>query len=85
MKAFPLFITPLAVFAIPLCFHPPEPALGAQDRGQVARKTDAEPGIALVIGIGAYGEGPLANPVNDARDMSAALSQSLMRGRRKEI
>ena len=29
--------------------------------------------VALVIGNGAYQRAPLANPVNDARDMKAAL------------
>jgi tetratricopeptide (TPR) repeat protein len=49
----------------------------AQARGQGVRKNTAgaEPRIALVIGNGAYTEGPLANPVNDARDMAASLSQ----------
>ncbi len=75
MKALPLFVPLLAVVATPLWFHSPAPTLGAQDRGQAVRKTDAEPRIALVIGNGAYAEAPLANPVNDARDMSATLSQ----------
>lgn len=41
-----------------------------------AKKTagDGEPRIALIIGNGAYKEAPLANPVNDARDMAKALS-----------
>ena len=53
------------------------PASGAQERGQGVRKNmvGAEPRIALVIGNAAYAEGPLANPVNDARDMAAALRQ----------
>src|SRR5262249_47179420 len=58
-----------------LWFHSPTPTLGAQDRGQSVRKTDAEPRIALVIGNGAYAEGPLANAVNDARDMATTLRQ----------
>lgn len=33
----------------------------------------AERRVALVIGNGAYREGPLKNPTNDARDMAAAL------------
>ncbi len=70
MKALPLFVPLLAVVATPLWFHSPAPTLGAQDRGQAVRKTDAEPRTALVIGNGAYAESPLANPVNDARDMS---------------
>ena len=75
MKALPLFVPLLAVIATPLRFHSPAPSLGAQDRGQAARKSDAEPRIALVIGNSAYAEAPLANPVNDARDMSATLRQ----------
>src|SRR5262249_19568950 len=35
----------------------------------------AGPRVALVIGNGAYAEGGLANPVNDARDMAATLRQ----------
>ena len=75
MKVPSLFILLLAVFAFLLCFQSPAPALGAQDRGQAARKTGAEPRIALVMGNGAYAEGPLANPVNDARDMAGALRE----------
>ncbi len=33
----------------------------------------AEQRVALIIGNGAYAQGSLANPVNDARDMAAAL------------
>jgi hypothetical protein len=51
------------------------PTLGAQKRVQAVRRPDAEPRIALVIGNGAYAEGPLANHVNDARDMAAVLRQ----------
>jgi tetratricopeptide (TPR) repeat protein len=60
-----------------LCFCWPTPKSGAQKRGQGARKNTAgaEPRIALVIGNGSYTEGQLANPVNDARDMAAALRQ----------
>src|SRR5262245_54180163 len=53
----------------------------AQPRGQSARKNTtgaspgAEPRLALVIGNGAYADGALANSVNDARDMAAALRQ----------
>jgi hypothetical protein len=35
----------------------------------------AEPRTALVIGNGAYGEFPLKNPANDARDMAAKLRE----------
>lgn len=35
----------------------------------------AERRTALVIGNGAYGHSPLANPANDARDMAAALRE----------
>ncbi len=35
----------------------------------------AEPRTALVIGNGAYGDAPLRNPVNDARDMAAKLRE----------
>jgi hypothetical protein len=55
----------------------PTPRSGAQERGQGVRKSaaGAEPRIALVIGNGAYAEGPQDNPVNDARDMAARLRQ----------
>jgi formylglycine-generating enzyme required for sulfatase activity len=76
MKVLHLFIPLLAAFASFLCFQSPAPNLGAQDRGQAPRKPASEPHIALVIGNGAYAEGPLANPVNDARDMAAALRES---------
>jgi len=75
MKTLPLFVLLLALFAIPLCFYSPAPALSAQDRGQAVRKNVADQRIALVIGNGAYAEGSLANPVNDARDMAATLRQ----------
>ncbi|HMY76963.1 MAG TPA: caspase family protein, partial [Blastocatellia bacterium] len=48
----------------------------AQERGQtVKRPADAKPEqrLALVIGNSAYKEAPLANPVNDAQDVAAAL------------
>src|SRR5262245_56546692 len=66
-----------AMVAVSLCFCWPKSMCVAQVRGQGVRKNTAgaEPRIALVIGNGAYTEGPLANPVNDARDMAAALSQ----------
>ena len=35
----------------------------------------AEPRTALVVGNGAYGDAPLRNPVNDARDMAAKLRE----------
>jgi hypothetical protein len=72
----PLLLIPLlAAFAISVCFHTHATTLKAQDRGQGTRKPDAEPRIALVIGNGGYAEGRLNNPVNDARDMAAALRQ----------
>jgi len=40
---------------------------------EAAAAPQAEHRLALVIGNGAYKEGPLKNPVNDARDMAAAL------------
>ena len=44
------------------------------DRGmRVQQVTPAERRVALVIGNGAYKDSPLMNPVNDARDMAAAL------------
>jgi hypothetical protein len=47
----------------------------AQDpsRGQSVRTNATEQRLALVIGNSGYKESPLANPVNDARDMAAAL------------
>jgi formylglycine-generating enzyme required for sulfatase activity len=41
----------------------------------VAHAASAENRTALVIGNGSYQTSPLANPVNDARDMSAALKR----------
>jgi hypothetical protein len=44
------------------------------DRGmRVQQVTPAERRVALVIGNSAYKDSPLLNPVNDARDMAAAL------------
>lgn len=65
----------LAVIATSLCLCWPAQKSGAQERGQGVKKNvaGAEPRIALVIGNSAYAEGPLANPVNDARDMAAIL------------
>ncbi|KAB2922062.1 MAG: caspase family protein, partial [Candidatus Contendobacter sp.] len=40
-----------------------------------AGAVSAEPRTALVIGNGAYGDAPLRNPVNDARDMAAKLRE----------
>ncbi len=77
MKVLLLIIPLLVIASIALQFHAPVPSTGAQERGQIVKRagTDAEPRIALVIGNGAYTEGPLANPVNDARDMAATLRQ----------
>lgn len=52
-----------------------QPSVSAQGRGQGVGKTASEQRIALVIGNGAYTEGLLANPVNDAHDMTAKLRQ----------
>jgi tetratricopeptide (TPR) repeat protein len=67
----------LTMVAAGLCFCWPTPKSAVQGRGQGSRKNmaGAEPRTALVIGNGAYAEGALANPVNDARDMAAALRQ----------
>jgi tetratricopeptide (TPR) repeat protein len=48
---------------------------GAGAESRILQITGAESRIALVIGNGAYEEVPLANPVNDARDMATALRQ----------
>src|SRR5262245_23209099 len=49
---------------------------GRPDRGQSAKRPAAsEPRVALVIGNSAYKDSPLPNPVNDARDMAAALKE----------
>ena len=40
-----------------------------------AGAVSAEPRTALVIGNGAYGDAPLRNPVNDARDVAAKLRE----------
>jgi uncharacterized caspase-like protein/Flp pilus assembly protein TadD len=68
--------------AASLCFCWPAPNCLAQPRGQGVRKpassaasAGSEPRVALVIGNGAYADGALANSVNDARDMAAALRQ----------
>src|SRR5215813_8845481 len=77
MKTLLLFISLLVTVAGALLFHLPLLTLSAQERGQGVRRNDAgpEPRVALVIGNGAYADGSLANPVNDARDMTATLRQ----------
>jgi uncharacterized caspase-like protein len=47
-------------------------AATAQERGQTVRPANGKR-VALVIGNSAYASAPLANPVNDARDMAQAL------------
>lgn len=67
-----------AVFSLALFVSAQGSHLQAQQkqRGQTANPTaSAEPRIALVIGNGSYADAPLPNPVNDARDMVAALKQ----------
>jgi formylglycine-generating enzyme required for sulfatase activity len=74
----PLLLVPLlAALTAGLWFYSPTPKSGTQVRGQGAgtNAAGAEPRVALVIGNSAYREGPLANPVNDSRDMAAALRQ----------
>jgi uncharacterized caspase-like protein len=44
-----------------------------QDRSQSVRTNTSEPQLALVIGNAGYKGAPLANPLNDARDVAAAL------------
>src|SRR5262245_10029234 len=73
MKTSPLLFPLLAALGVSMWIHTPAPILSMQDRGQGV--SGAEPRIALVIGNSAYAEGPLANPVNDARDMIATLRQ----------
>ncbi|HNJ43727.1 MAG TPA: caspase family protein, partial [Acidobacteriota bacterium] len=52
------------------------PASKGQDsRGQRVSKANSTRRVALVIGNAAYTEAPLKNPVNDARDMAAALRE----------
>ncbi len=46
----------------------------ARAQQQAAQPAAAEPRFALVIGNSGYKESPLANPVNDARDMAVALA-----------
>jgi hypothetical protein len=77
MKTILLFVSLLATVAGALLFHLPLLTLSAQERGQGVRRNDTgpEPRVALVIGNGAYADGSLANPVNDARDMAATLRQ----------
>lgn len=50
----------------------PKPATA---KPQAAPNTAQSRRVALVIGNGAYKQGPLKNPVNDARDMAATLRQ----------
>lgn len=59
-----MFLAGLLVFGMPL----------AQQRPAVAPAPAAEQRVALVIGNASYKNSPLANPVNDARDMAVALS-----------
>lgn len=47
----------------------------AQERDAGAAKTAPGRRVALVIGNGAYETAPLANPVNDAKDMASALRE----------
>ncbi|HEX2095344.1 MAG TPA: caspase family protein [Longimicrobiaceae bacterium] len=47
----------------------------AQSRGLSIRHGPSERRIALVIGNAAYADGPLKNPVNDARAMARALRE----------
>ena len=54
--------------------HPPVPARAAAD-GWLAQGQQLARRHALVVGNGAYQEGPLANPVNDAADMTRALRE----------
>lgn len=61
------------ISAVILLFH----SVYAQENGGVRvtqREGDTENRVALVIGNGAYKNSPLRNPTNDARDMSAALT-----------
>ena len=44
--------------------------------GQLSAAFAAERRVALVIGNAKYKEAPLINPVNDARDMAAALQRT---------
>jgi hypothetical protein len=53
----------------------PSPASGAGTRPAPAPSVDAGRRMALVIGNAAYANAPLANPVNDARDVAAALTR----------
>jgi hypothetical protein len=84
------FVSLFAVVLAGFCFCWPATEIlaqarkqsGGQIRGQGARKpassaasAGAEPRVALVIGNGAYSDGALANSVNDARDIAAALRQ----------
>lgn len=59
----------LLIFPCPAQEPPPERAIAVRPKATIP----PEPRIALVIGNGAYREAPLANPVNDARAIGAAL------------
>lgn len=67
-----LFPKLLLVGVMFFCLGAVPDAPTAQDRGQ-GTKPKPEQRIALVIGNADYKEGKLSNPVNDARDMAAAL------------
>ncbi len=57
-----------------VCLSAQSPTTPAPPRAIQVQGTSAEERrIALVIGNGAYGSAPLANPVNDARDMAESL------------
>jgi formylglycine-generating enzyme required for sulfatase activity len=65
-----LMLPVLGYFVLSLCL----PAVvEAQDSRQLTREKSAEKRTALVIGNGSYENSPLRNPVNDAKDMAAAL------------
>lgn len=51
-------------------------ALAADPPSKAAARPAIERRLALVIGNGAYADAPLRNPVNDANDFSAALTES---------
>ena len=68
-----LVISALCLFLLTL-LQPTFLALQQKDRGVgIQQQAQTERRVALVIGNGAYQDGPLANPPNDARDMAAAL------------
>lgn len=75
MKTYPICAHVVRTLLLLLVLQAVEASLSAQGRGQGVKRPDSEQRVALVIGNGAYLEGKLANPVNDAQDVATRLRQ----------